>query len=410
MAVKQQRDLQELDLSFNNLEKIALGLTELTKLERLNLANNTDLTAVPVLPASVVSLDLSGTRVKLDGTDATICLNPRLVDLGLAAMQLPQIPASVLPLSELRRLCVSNNGITSLTAAEAAAFPALEVLDLSGNPLTTLAPSIGSLGCLRELRLSQTRLAALPAEMAQLTQLEVLDLRMTELETFDVNMSRMARLRELLLCDSRLRHIGPAAAPSFAFLQALETLDLSRNMLEALPRQVGYLRSLRKLDVQSNQLRTLPGELMFLNTASLDINVNKNPFCSPFAEWIHNEGILGTLAHLAPFCAAYPPACTISRELTSVAARTPVEFRVQAADYKGNPRTTGKDPFAFTITRIDGPTAGTREECFIKDNHDKGAPGTYDCFFNIAQPGTYECAVTMDGTNISGSPFVITCV
>jgi len=232
---------------------------------------------------------------------------------------------------------------------------------------------------------------------------------MTEIEEYDVNMSKMTNLKEILACDGRLKRIGRQACKSLSFLQNLETLDLARNMLENFPRQVGYLRNIRKIDVQANQLRVLPGELMFLNTLILDINVNKNPFASPFHEWIQDEGIFGALKHLGPYCAAYPPACTMDREITTVKAHTPVEFRIQAADFNGNKRTTGKDPFAFTITRIDGPEAGKTMECFLKDNHDKGAPGTYDCFFNLPEPGTYELTVDMEGTNITGSPFIVTC-
>jgi len=261
---------------------------------------------------------------------------------------------------------------------------------------------------MKELRLSQTKLTVLPPEMSNMSLLTLIDIRMTEIEVYDVNMSTMSNLKEFLACDGRLKRFGREAAASFSYLQKLETLNLARNSLEVLPRQIGYIRGIRNIDVQANQLRVLPGELIFLNTEILDINVNKNPFASPFLEWIEDEGIFGTLKHLGPYCAAYPPACSMDKQISTVQAHTPVEFRVQAADFKGVKRTTGKDPFTFTITRIDGPNAGKNEECFMKDNHDKGAPGTYDCFFNLPEPGTYECTVAMDGTNISGSPFIVT--
>jgi len=409
-AVKYQTALQELDVSFNNLTVIALELTDLSHLQRLNLSGNTDLVSVPVLPASLTALDISGTSVKIDGTDATICLPPGLSELGLASLRLSSVPMSALKLSNLRKLVLSNNNMAQMTPAETAAFPNLEVLDLSGNPLTSVPTSIGSLSHMKELRLFQTKLTSLPAEVSQMSMLEIIDVHMTEIEEYNVDMSRMTKLREIIACDGRFKRIGREAAMSFTFLQALETLDFARNAVEAMPRQIGYLRNIRKIDFQANQLRVLPGELVFLNTAQLDINVNKNPFASPFCEWVQDEGIIMTLRHLGPFCAAYPPACTMDKQLSTVQSHTPIEFRVKAADFKGEPRLTGKDPFTFTITRIDGPNAGQKEQCFIKDNHDRGAPGTYDCFFNLAEPGMYECSVAMDGTNISGSPFVITCV
>jgi len=409
-SIKYQIELEELDVSFNNIILIALELTDLNHLRRLNLANNTYLERVPVLPSSLEALDISGTSVKIDGADCTINIPPALKELRVSSMRLTSVPKNALKLSQLRVLIVSNNNITTLTPAETAAFPKLEVIDLTGNPLTSLPSSVGSLSQMKELRLSQTKLTALPAEISQMNMLEIIDIRNTEIEEYNIDMSRMTKLREILACDGRLKRIGREASMSCNFLQSLEVFDFARNQLEGIPRQLGYLRNIRKIDVQANQIRQLPGELIFLNTAQLDINVNKNPFVTPFAEWINNEGIFATLKHLGPFCAAYPPACVMDKQLTTVNCRTPIEFRVQAADFKGEPRVTGKDPFAFTIIRIDGPTAGQKEECFIKDNHDKGAPGTYDCFFNISNPGTYECSVTMDGTNISGSPFVITVV
>jgi len=409
-TVKFQQALEVLDLSFNNLTSLALELTDLSHLQRLDLSNNSDLAAVPVLPTTVTALDISGTMVKIDGTDSTICLPPGLVELGLASMRLTSVPMSALKLSHLRKIVLSNNNMSQMTPAETAAFPNLEVLDLSGNPLTSVPSSIGSMSKMREIYLSQTRLSSLPAEMSQLSMLEIIDVHMTEMEEYNVDMSRMTKLREIIAYDGRLKRIGRQAAMSLSFLQSLEVFDFARNALEGLPRQLGYLRNIRKIDVQSNQLRKLPGELCFLNTAQLDINVNKNPFVSPFNEWIQEEGIFGTLPLLAPYCAAYPPACVMDKQLSTVQIHTPIEFRIQAADFKGERRQTGKDPFTFTITCLDGPNAGQNVECFLKDNQERGAPGTYDCYFNLDNPGTYECAITMEGTNISGSPFVITAV
>jgi len=96
--------LEELDVSFNNITDISLELTELSHLRRLNLANNTELRSVPCLPSSVTALDISGTLVKIDGSDATINLPPGLKELGLAAMRLIQIPSGTMKLSGLRKL------------------------------------------------------------------------------------------------------------------------------------------------------------------------------------------------------------------------------------------------------------------------------------------------------------------
>jgi hypothetical protein len=51
---------------------------------------------------------------------------------------------------------------------------------------------------------------------------------------------------------------------------------MSNNMLERMPREIGYLdASMRKLNFANNRLVDVPGELCFL-TPSLDLNLQNN--------------------------------------------------------------------------------------------------------------------------------------
>lgn len=228
---------------------------------------------------------------------------------------------------------------------------------------------------------------------------------MTQIEVFDVSVERMSQLREFLASSGHLREIGHNCARSLPGLKAIETIDLANNRLAVLPKEIGYLSTLRKLELQQNQLAVLPGEINYFND-TIQLNLAGNPLRHPFCTLLQEGGILNLLQNVVPFCSSYAPRCTMGK-VDAVQAHTPVSFRVQAADFKGRPRQTGKEPFAMRIVRKDGPSAGTVVESFLRDNHEKKEPGTYDCHFNLPEPGTYEVTVTLEDTHIAGSPFTV---
>jgi len=73
----------------------------------------------------------------------------------------------------------------------------IEVLDLSGNMLTSLQAEIRHLSDLRSLDLSNNTMTNIPAELGQLSKLEILDLRDNRLTGLPYELSNLKNLKTL---------------------------------------------------------------------------------------------------------------------------------------------------------------------------------------------------------------------
>ncbi|KAG7214149.1 hypothetical protein KM043_001500 [Ampulex compressa] len=138
-------------------------------------------------------------------------------------------PISYEPLSKLTVLNLSHNVLHSLHQDVFEHLGNLKVLDLAGNPFTTI-----------DLR---TSLA-----LSSLAYLEELDLSYCQIDTLPDDQFRMARhLRKLSLSGNRLRKL-PAALER---LSALEQLYLDENPLETLGQQCAFpsLPNLKELSL-----------------------------------------------------------------------------------------------------------------------------------------------------------------
>jgi hypothetical protein len=109
----------------------------------------------------------------------------------------------------------------------------LEVLDLSGNALSTLPDDLPRLGKLRVLFASDNPFTELPEVLGECSQLSMVGFK-----------------------ANRIRSVpGAALAPQ------LRWLILTDNEIDALPAEIGHCAQLQKLMLAGNRLRTLPDEL-----------------------------------------------------------------------------------------------------------------------------------------------------
>ena len=94
-------------------------------------------------------------------------------------------------------------GLTGEVPAEIGKLTSLTVLDLGGNPLTSLPAEIGQLSSLKSLNLSGNQLTSLPAEIGQLTSLR--ELWLNDNQLWPDGMASPAAIRELRAagCDVR---------------------------------------------------------------------------------------------------------------------------------------------------------------------------------------------------------------
>lgn len=148
-----------------------------------------------------------------------------------------------------------KTGVFQLTGKGLPEFPEelqrltanLRTVDVSGNKIEVLPPSIGNFLQMKSLTLNCNKLASLPAEIGKLKKLETLSL----------NGNRIQQL-----------------PPTLGQLKALRTLNLSGNQISEFPLGLGTLRHLDLLDLSRNQIQSVPAEVSELQ--AIEINLNQN--------------------------------------------------------------------------------------------------------------------------------------
>ena len=165
--------------------------------------------------SSVISEDLSFFR--------------KLSHLDLGDNRVPLASLAYLPgLIELHLDC---NGLSEVTIP-AGGFPALEVLNLSYNGLSSSAvAALADVPRLRQLDLSMNDLSALPVDLSGFQALQSLNCEHNRLgsESSWLALGSLPALRSLSLAHNKLEALAPSTSEA-AFSQ-LSTLDLSNNQI-----------------------------------------------------------------------------------------------------------------------------------------------------------------------------------
>lgn len=169
-------------------------------------------------------------------------------------------------LEQLRRGQLA--GITRLElSADLHEFPqeifdladSLEVLDLSGNRLTSLPHDLPRLHKLKVLFCSNNPFTTLPEVLGDCPQLEMVGFKANRLEQVPAAALPPA-LRWLILTDNRITCL-PA---TLGQRPRLQKLMLAGNRLTALPESMAELGNLELLRIAANRLETLPDWLLRL--------------------------------------------------------------------------------------------------------------------------------------------------
>lgn len=133
----------------------------------------------------------------------------------------------------------------------------LEILNLSGNQLSSLPPDLPRLHKLRILFCSDNLFTELPAVLGECAQLEMVGFKANQIHTLPAA-ALPPRLRWLILTDNRLTELPPEIDNCFR----LQKLMLAGNQLTALPETLANLKHLELLRIAANRLTALPTWLL----------------------------------------------------------------------------------------------------------------------------------------------------
>ena len=157
-----------------------------------------------------------------------------------------------------RRLALSA-GLTEFPSEIFTLADTLEVLDLSGNALTSLPDDLHRLHRLRVLFASDNRFTALPASLGRCAQLEMVGFKANRI--VDVPAEALPpQLRWLILTDNAIEQLPDA----LGHCTRLQKLMLAGNRLQALPATLAGCERLELLRIAANRLPTLPDFLLQL--------------------------------------------------------------------------------------------------------------------------------------------------
>ncbi|MGE8232409.1 MAG: leucine-rich repeat-containing protein kinase family protein [Stenotrophomonas sp.] len=151
-----------------------------------------------------------------------------------------------------------NLGLTEFPQALFALADTLEVLDLSGNQLSSLPEDLRRLHKLRILFCSNNPFTQLPTALGDCAQLEMVGFKACALTRVSER-SLPAQLRWLILTDNQLAEL-PAALGQRPRLQKLM---LSCNQLTTLP-DLGNCKALELLRIASNRFQEIPATVLAL--------------------------------------------------------------------------------------------------------------------------------------------------
>ena len=183
---------------------------------------------------------------------------------------LQQLRAGTLTGTRRLRLAL---GLTSFPREIFALAETLEILDLTGNALSSLPDDLPRLQRLKIIFCSDNQFTELPAVLGQCTQLEMIGFKANRIASVSPA-SLPPALRWLILTDNCL----PVLPAEIGACKALQKLMLSGNQLSALPPELAACTQLELLRIAANQLAELPDWLLALPRLSW-LAYAGNPFC-----------------------------------------------------------------------------------------------------------------------------------
>lgn len=148
----------------------------------------------------------------------------------------------------------------------------LEVLDLTGNQLSTLPDELAGFGKLRIIFCSENRFTELPEVLGRCPALTMVGFKANRIATVSAK-ALPAGLRWLILTDNAIEHLPDELGQ----YDALQKLMLAGNRLRELPASLANCRNLELLRIAANRIERFPEWLLSLPRLSW-LAYSGNPF------------------------------------------------------------------------------------------------------------------------------------
>lgn len=290
-------NLKILGLSENNLVSLPDTLSQLHKLETLDLRHNKFSENIPAVIYKIPSLEklwLRYNHIKNVSKDIKNLINVRMIDLR--NNNISELPSEIGCLSSMTICLLSSNHIKYLPE-EIGNCSKLSQLDLQQNELRQLPSSIGNLNLLTRLAIRYNQLIELPETLKNCTKLEEFIVENNKLHSLpDGLLSSLPLLKTINVSRNMLSSFpqgGPnqfEAAVSISFehnqiskipfgifskATGLTKLNLKDNELSSLPLDFGTWTSLTELNISNNNLSTFPEDIdKLVNLEVLVISTN----------------------------------------------------------------------------------------------------------------------------------------
>ena len=186
--------------------------------------------------------------------------------------QIRFIPDSFFMIKNLKVLDLSNNKLSSISAASIKEAKKLRTLKLNNNSITEMPSAIGQCSELEILELQHNKIAALPDLMSNLTKLRKLWLDHNLIKFLPAWVSRLTKLQELQMSNNRL---ASYEADAFSGLASLVILDLAHNKLTDKFTSVPRSDFLLRIDLASNYLSGIVNLDRCKNLVELNLEANQ---------------------------------------------------------------------------------------------------------------------------------------
>ncbi|MCO4170451.1 leucine-rich repeat-containing serine/threonine-protein kinase [Aeromonas veronii] len=148
----------------------------------------------------------------------------------------------------------------------------LEVLDLTGNQLSTLPDELAGFGKLRIIFCSENRFTELPEVLGRCPALTMVGFKANQIATVSAK-ALPAGLRWLILTDNAIKRLPDELGQC----DALQKLMLAGNRLRELPASLANCRNLELLRIAANRIERFPEWLLSLPRLSW-LAYSGNPF------------------------------------------------------------------------------------------------------------------------------------